>query len=726
MSLQDRWREMKIIPEVAGPERHAVLVERYIETLQARARAAVLGADVRLPRKFYPHAIQAAAQMMNNTLNSVTGLIPYEQVTGVRINIVDHVPAYFGQVALFRVPKSRRGAALPKAEYGLVLGIVREGKAMVKVYLPSTKVIVDRVQFVTVAIPDDVRLQLEEAEEQAEDEADELFPEAEDPDLHGPETPPQDTDEDSDDELYWTDEARSAENDEVAVHEAHKLEFEQLVATNTFELARYADLSHEQRQKVIPAKMLTTLKTNAAGQVTKVKGRLVACGNFSATESEFEISSPTPDLSSIWTLLGLASFRKMKVASCDVKSAFLKADLMGLESFVRLSRKLADSLDEVLTCEREPDGSVVMKLLRPLYGLRESPRLWHEESNRGLKEMGLVQSREDPCIYHMNKTGLVLVAAYVDDFLVISDVESDGEWVIDLIHARWGVSARYANSFDYLGVNIEVSNDGAIDLHQYGLIDKLTRTMGITAGVKTSSVKSLFDHDEGSLLDEKKKTVFLSVVMQIMYVAKRTWPSVLKEVATLAAKASAPTWKDWLDLVHLCSFLYEHRMKRMRIRVTDLSINVYADASFAIHPDAKSHSGVLVFLGSNGCCLYASSKKQKIVTLSSCEAELVAVHEGYMHGLSIKRLLSDFGLEVKLTIMEDNMSTIKLLNDGPSSIKSRHVKIRYFFASQLIKSGEMSITHIRTVDQLADILTKPMDVSGILRLTSMIMNWVEK
>jgi len=47
------------------------------------------------------------------------------------------------------------------------------------------------------------------------------------------------------------------------------------------------------------------------------------------------------------------------------------------------------------------------------------------------------------------------------------------------------------------------------------------------------------------------------------------------------------------------------------------------DAAFAIHSDSKSHTGVAVFVG--GALVYAASRKQKCMTKSPTESELVAL-----------------------------------------------------------------------------------------------------
>lgn len=76
-------------------------------------------------------------------------------------------------------------------------------------------------------------------------------------------------------------------------------------------------------------------------------------------------------------------------------------------------------LDDLVYIEL-PDGfrkdGKVLLLLRALYGLRKSPRLWKEELSKTLLDLGLCAVPEDPCLYVSNK---LIVMFYVDDMIVL-------------------------------------------------------------------------------------------------------------------------------------------------------------------------------------------------------------------------------------------------------------------------------------------------------------------
>jgi len=87
--------------------------------------------------------------------------------------------------------------------------------------------------------------------------------------------------------------------------------------------------------------------------------------------------------------------------------------------------------------------------------------------------------------------------------------------------------------------------------------------------------------------------------------------------------------------------------------------------------------------------------------------------------------LEEHGFDVPPAIVyEDNTSAIKLAVNGRSnSSRTRHIAARYFFISDRIKTGEVVLKYISTSDQIADILTKPLQGAHFRRLRKLLLNW---
>ena len=134
----------------------------------------------------------------------------------------------------------------------------------------------------------------------------------------------------------------------------------------------------------------------------------------------------------------------------------------------------------------------------------------------------------------------------------------------------------------------------------------------------------------------------------------------------------------------------------------------YVDVSFGLYEDGKSVTEVAISLG--GASIYIKSGKQKIVTRSSTEAELVGISDALSQILWTREFLLALGLTLgPATVYQDKKSTILLANKGRSiSERSRHIKIRYFFVSHYIESKKITLEYLTTGQMEADILMKPL------------------
>ena len=114
----------------------------------------------------------------------------------------------------------------------------------------------------------------------------------------------------------------------------------------------------------------------------------------------------------------------------------------------------------------------------------------------------------------------------------------------------------------------------------------------------------------------------------------------------------------------------------------------YGGASFAVHPDYRSHTGAVMTLGEGS--IIAMSKKQKLNTRSSTEAELVGADNTATLILWMGLFMEQQGYSLNKNILfQDNKSAILLENNGKRSAgkRSRALNVRYFFLTDQIEKG---------------------------------------
>jgi hypothetical protein len=136
----------------------------------------------------------------------------------------------------------------------------------------------------------------------------------------------------------------------------------------------------------------------------------------------------------------------------------------------------------------------------------------------------------------------------------------------------------------------------------------------------------------------------------------------------------------------------------------------------------KGHTGGVIFAGEGA--VYCKSSKQKLVTKSSTEAELVGLSEGLSQVLWTRNFLEAQGYKQSAaTIFQDNKSAIILADKGKtSSQRTRHISIKYFFIKDRIDSGEVKVEYKATEEMIADLFTKPLQGQLFAKFRGAVMN----
>jgi hypothetical protein len=136
----------------------------------------------------------------------------------------------------------------------------------------------------------------------------------------------------------------------------------------------------------------------------------------------------------------------------------------------------------------------------------------------------------------------------------------------------------------------------------------------------------------------------------------------------------------------------------------------------------RSHTGCAASAG-KGSFLSVSSK-QKINTKSSTESELVGVDDIMGRVLWTKLFMECQGYGTTHDIGQDNQSTMLLEKNGQksSSKRTRHLNIRYYFITDCIQKGQVTVSYVPTKEMLGDFFTKPLQGYLFRKLRAHIMN----
>ena len=139
----------------------------------------------------------------------------------------------------------------------------------------------------------------------------------------------------------------------------------------------------------------------------------------------------------------------------------------------------------------------------------------------------------------------------------------------------------------------------------------------------------------------------------------------------------------------------------------NLDIQAYTDADWAGDKgNRRSTSGYFTLVGGN--LVTWRSKKQKVVALSSAEAEFRGVARSLAEVLWIKKLLTEIGFPPTKTsrIMCDNKAAIQISENPVQHDRTKHVEVDRHFIKEKLEAGIVELPYVRSEEQLADILTK--------------------
>lgn len=209
----------------------------------------------------------------------------------------------------------------------------------------------------------------------------------------------------------------------------------------------------------------------------------------------------------------------------------------------------------------------------------------------------------------------------------------------------------------------------------------------------------------------------------MLYVSINSRPDIAASVSILSRKIESPNNTDWTEVKRIFRYLKGAKDVRLLLKYDDYPENIltgYADSDWAGDTlDRKSNTGYLFKI--NGSLISWASKKQNCVSLSSTEAEYVALAETCQEAIWLKQLLKDFRCEVNnMIINEDNQGCIKLLNQDKINSKTKHIDIKYHFIKHHKEINGIKVEYCPTEHMLADILTKPTEKIKLRNLSNKI------
>ena len=271
----------------------------------------------------------------------------------------------------------------------------------------------------------------------------------------------------------------------------------------------------------------------------------------------------------------------------------------------------------------------------------------------------------------------------------------------------------------YLGIEV-TQKCGEIAICQSAYASKIVEQCGLSGCNPTDTpMKQRARLVSGTADKDFDVTKYRSIIGSLRYLVN-TRPDIAYAVGMASRFLESPNIEHWAvvkRIVRYVSRTINYGCSYVKGGEGGLNLLGYTDNDHGgVLVLRRSTTGIGFFLGNN--LVTWTSQKQKVVALSTCEAEYVAAAVGACQGVWLSRLIADLmGRDVqKFRLLVDNKSAIELSKSPVFHERSKHIDTWFHYIRECIANGQVDVDYVRTDNQLADILTKAL---GMIRFVEL-------
>jgi hypothetical protein len=204
------------------------------------------------------------------------------------------------------------------------------------------------------------------------------------------------------------------------------------------------------------------------------------------------------------------------------------------------------------------------------------------------------------------------------------------------------------------------------------------------------------------------KETYQRLVGKLIYLS-HTRPDIAYVVSCVSQFMHAPSEEHMEAVLRIIRYLKGAPGRGIKFeKHGHLNVEGYTDADWAGSKiDRRSTAGYFTFVGGN--LVTWRSKKQNVVTLSSAEAEFRGMVKGICELMWLKTLLTElgYGPTKEMKLFCDNKAAIDISHNPVQYDRTKHIEVDRHFIKENLESRIISMPFVRSNEQLADMLTKP-------------------
>jgi len=471
--------------------------------------------------------------------------------------------------------------------------------------------------------------------------------------------------------------------------------------------------------KVRRCKAVLKNKLDEKGNLARRKVRYVFKGFEQQYGKDYtSTTSPTARMESWRILLHIAAVLDWDAQQIDVKTAFLYGLLPDDE---------VQYMEQPSGFEESGKETWVWRLQKGLYGMKQAGRIWNKTMNDAMISWGFTRLACESCIYYRKRESRIVVAAvHVDDFISIAKPPEENRVFKTQMKTLWNISDLGGVRF-CVGIAISRNRETkTISLSQTALIDRVITQFGqqdaYPAKTPMDPGLKLRRPNQSELTTDDKtelaKFPYRSLVGCLLYLSVASRPDITYAVQQLSQFLDSYSFAHWNAAVRIVRYLKGTRDLKLVLGGTNpISLVGFTDSDWANCLDTRRSVGGYSFTLGSGVVSW-TTRKQKTVASSSCEAEYTAAFECGKEAIWLRTLLSGIGFApaASTPILCDNNAAINLSEDPSLHQRVKHVDIKFHFLRERVHSGDLKLSYINTHDNLADIFTKALDTTKFEKL----------
>ena len=379
------------------------------------------------------------------------------------------------------------------------------------------------------------------------------------------------------------------------------------------------------------------------------KGRLCVGGHQDPSAGEYETSSPTAILLGHHLLLIVTVAKQWKARGGDITAAFLQGVPLPREKplYITLPRNVPEEVGQYLSGKLQGHRGGVIRVLKGVFGLNESPRLWYLGLKQHLETLGFREMRLAPCVFtlHLKGSLMAMATVHVDDVLLSGDPAVESVWTELRQRLTFGSWNEMVEGFKFLGRFLK---QDPTNFHiQASMQEYCVDLKEIAVGGSEPDDRALSDLEVSNLR---------TLVGKLSWAVRQGRPDVLFSVSLLQQSLKSPTVKELrLANVAVRSLQRDRDLHFVNLGcpIEDALVVVATDGAYGTMPGGKSQQGWIVAIANpkikNEAAMLNLAEWQstscKRIVRSSMAVEASAASVGFEHGEYVRALLAEIVFE---------------------------------------------------------------------------------